>query len=691
MKWADGEILQLAPETVPGIHVLPMVHERLDLAPVVVAALEALAPAAVAVELPHSFVEPVDRALRRLPELTLLLSQEPGEDALVWVATPGDPLVEALRWARQRHRPWFLIDPDVPYDERHRDPVPDPYSLWALGPVRYLAPVEEVAGAGAVTPADELREKGMAHRLQRVRRELDEQEQKGPIVALVGAAHAARLRDRLQRPTAAPLVRRRRAQIDVRHLHPESMTALLRDPPLGHAVWELIRGRDKLGETSPEDTSLEGTSLEDRSLSDTVERKVSFFRHGLRVLAGGKGNDDRERRRWAIPSYAVRHAARRVAVDRRAVDRRALGAVVWKIASASYLEQTQEETTPWQRRVFFDFCRRYARVQGTLVPGLFEWAVAARGVADDNLAWEVFDAGRSYPWQREVSDLPTVRVDGEELDLGTRKVRFRRRFFRVKQRPVRAPVRERPAAKDPAEWLEGFDSDGICSYPKEDILIEDYARFLQKKAVSLLTVENRKTEPFTTSMLDGIDVRETLRNLPGSSLQDGKIYVQELGRISGGAGSVVVIFDQDPEGSRYPYLMTWHGEHDQESDMAFYATDPFEQVVGPGITRATYGGFMMTYPPRRVFDVWEDGEYRTAGSKAEVLVLAAIDYSEEKLVVHVAAGPPTDRLKRYAAAQGKRMMHIPLAGLSPAALKKIRVVHMLAGHDKRRIAKEYIW
>jgi hypothetical protein len=46
---------------------------------------------------------------------------------------------------------------------------------------------------------------------------------------------------------------------------------------------------------------------------------------------------------------------------------------------------------------------------------------------------------------------------------------------------------------------------------------------------------------------------------------------------------------------------------------------------------------------------------------------------------------------RYASHQGKRILHIPLGSLSPVTLKKIRVVHLLAGRDKREIAKDYIW
>ena len=102
----------------------------------------------------------------------------------------------------------------------------------------------------------------------------------------------------------------------------------------------------------------------------------------------------------------------------------------------------------------------------------------------------------------------------------------------------------------------------------------------------------------------------------------------------------MVIFDEERRGKRYSYRMTWLGEHDQESDMAFYATDPAENVVGPGICRCEYGGFMLSYPPQRMFDVWHDPEYGTAATKAETLLMAALDYSMEKHVVYVAAKPP---------------------------------------------------
>ena len=100
---------------------------------------------------------------------------------------------------------------------------------------------------------------------------------------------------------------------------------------------------------------------------------------------------------------------------------------------------------------------------------------------------------------------------------------------------------------------------------------------------------------------------------------------------------------------------------------------------------------MLTSPRGRLADVWTDPDYRFAGGRAEVLVMAAIDYSVEPHVVHVAAAAPSERLRRYAAGQKKRLQHIPLAALSPVTLKKVRVLHVLAGHDKRDIAPGYVW
>ena len=70
---------------------MPVLHERVDLAPLVRRALEMLQPAAVAVELPTTLADAAATAVARLPKVSAVISEEPGEDALVWIVTPGDP------------------------------------------------------------------------------------------------------------------------------------------------------------------------------------------------------------------------------------------------------------------------------------------------------------------------------------------------------------------------------------------------------------------------------------------------------------------------------------------------------------------------------------------------------------------------------------------------------------------------
>lgn len=99
---------------------------------------------------------------------------------------------------------------------------------------------------------------------------------------------------------------------------------------------------------------------------------------------------------------------------------------------------------------------------------------------------------------------------------------------------------------------------------------------------------------------------------------------------------------------------------------------------------------MMSYPPRRLMDVWHDPDYQDCRTKGEVLLMAAIDYAVKPIVVFVSSKPPRNRVKNFARAFGKKVVYIPIGQLSPVTLKRVRTFHVLDGHDKRNIADEYI-
>ena len=376
---------------------------------------------------------------------------------------------------------------------------------------------------------------------------------------------------------------------------------------------------------------------------------------------------------------------RQLLTDTAAIDRRRVQLALFREAEKSYEVSTGEHIAHWQHRLLARYARNLALADSALMPGVFDLTVAARSIVDDNYGWEVWETAGRYPPQKTAGDLETVRISGDEVWLDTKRIFLRRRLPSMKRRLRPIGLKPRKKEKFPGEWATQLNGNSICSYPPEDLVIEDYGRFLKKKGKSILSEERTRVEPFTTSLLDGIDLRETIRNWHA-----GKIYVRQFQKISGEVGSVIVIFDEDRQ-DRYNYTTTWLGEHQNESDMAFYSTFPFDNLVGPGIGRGEYGGFLMSLPARRLYDVWQDPDYDYAESKPERLLLAGLDYSLERFVVYVASKPPRTIFRNIAARLGRTIIYIPIGQLSPIALKKIRVVHVLDGYDKRELAKDYLW
>ncbi len=371
--------------------------------------------------------------------------------------------------------------------------------------------------------------------------------------------------------------------------------------------------------------------------------------------------------------------------DDAAVDRPRVQLALLRDAEKQYEINTGEKVPHWARIALAKYARKLAHTAGMLIPGVFDLTIAAQSIVDDNFGWETWRMANRYLTQQSSCELETVNLSGEEVWLHTKKLRLRRRLPNAKQRLRPAGLKPRKKEKFAGEWAKETNGSAICSYPPEDFVIENYGRFLKKQAKSIVSEERARVEPFSTSLLDGVDIRETIRNW-----HERKIYVRKLDRLSGEVGAVAVIFDEDSAG-KYQYMTTWLGEHQNESDMAFYSTFPFEHIVGPGIGRAEYGGFLMVLPPRRMMDVWTDPDYDLAESKSERLLLAAIDYSVERNIVYVAAKPPRSVFRAIAARLNRKILYIPIGQLSPVKLKKIRVVHVLDGYKRRDQAKEYIW
>ena len=192
-------------------------------------------------------------------------------------------------------------------------------------------------------------------------------------------------------------------------------------------------------------------------------------------------------------------------------------------------------------------------------------------------------------------------------------------------------------------------------------------------------------ERFTTSVKDGIDLRETLRNW-----HRGEIYVKELPPARGEVEVVVFVFDDTEDRHRYPWRTTWYAEHEEESTLALYATNFMEDMVGPGIGRAEYGGCFLLYPPRIVPDIWTDPRFDRCRSPAERLTVAALFHSRERFVTYVGPERPGIRLRQAARRLGKHLVFIPLSSFSRETVQRLRTVHVLNGREIRSWASLFI-
>ncbi len=624
------------------VRYFPVAPGRMELAQAVLEEIVREPPGLVAVELPATLETPILRAVGRLPQLSVVIYQTAESEAVYVPVELTDPFIEGLRTARELGLQTAFLDPDVSERPHIGDVYPDSYAIERIGLEKYVESYR-------LTPRATDRE--IAVHAEALAWKLQGCDPEAEILAVVSLNLLDPLLEAMERPQTQPLRKVERTGVRALNLHPESLAEVCVETPLLQAVYEARRSG-----AAPEPERLAQVRPKAGGFAVVEPPKESPSARAVRELLGDRSG-------------------------RAEIHIKLLAA-----AELAYERKSGERLEHWQRRMWARYSRNLALAAGQLLPNLFDMTAAARGVADDEFAWEFWTAASYFPYQKIETDLATVKVSGEQMWDGTRKMHLRPRVRSRKGKPKPAGLRGRKGERYAGEWKEEFQGRGICSYPPEDLRIEEYGLFLKNKGKALLSEERARTEPFTTSLCDGVDLRETLRNW-----HDGRrIYVRENQRLQGEVAAVVIIFDEDRD-NRYPYAITWLGEKQNESDMAFYATNPFDNVVGPGIGRAEYGGLLLSLPSRRMADVWSDPNYAFAESKPERLLLAALDYALEKIVVYAAPRPPRSIFRSIAARLGRKIVYVPLGTLNKATLKKLRTMHVLDGQEKREVARDFIW
>jgi hypothetical protein len=194
-----------------------------------------------------------------------------------------------------------------------------------------------------------------------------------------------------------------------------------------------------------------------------------------------------------------------------------------------------------------------------------------------------------------------------------------------------------------------------------------------------------RTEKFTTSIRDGIDIRDTLRHW-----HEGDIYVKVLPPSRGRLDCAVMLFDSPADPRTYPWRTTWFAEHEQESTLAFFATDYRRELVGPGIGLASYGGALFLFPPVAIRDIWADKRLDFVETLEERLLAAACLHSRSPHIALLSPLPPGAGWRRLARRFKKTWVHLPLGQFGDSTVAQLRMVHVLNGRHVRSYAAHFI-
>ncbi len=331
------------------------------------------------------------------------------------------------------------------------------------------------------------------------------------------------------------------------------------------------------------------------------------------------------------------------------------------------------------------FIRNQTLLERRFTPSFYTIARSAQQVMGDQYTIHLIEAAKNYPYEETLA-WPMLRMGIEKAflpDVGTVWM-----TNRLPGPPMEWHSLElnRPAQKmDQRKWKMRWNPFQQCSWPDEDTRIESFRNRVIERAQGMIGADLARTEKFTTSMMDGIDLRETLRHW-----YDGSLYVKVQPPTIGHLDSAVMLFDNAPDPNEYSWRATWFAEHDEESTLAFFATPFQKEMLGPGVAVSTYGGALFLFPPRHIEDIWEDELLDIADTIENRLVAAACLHAQSRHIAHLSWVAPTLAMKKLAKTFKKVLVHVPLSHFSDSVVQQLRTFHVLNGKHVRSYAAHFI-
>jgi hypothetical protein len=339
-------------------------------------------------------------------------------------------------------------------------------------------------------------------------------------------------------------------------------------------------------------------------------------------------------------------------------------------------------------------CLKYTRnltlMERRLRPDLFSIATAAQQILGDQFTVHLVETARDY---LDSSALPDDDGRYEYVTLGIDQIRLpngeiANLINRLPGNPTMwrtLDIRRRPDPIEIEDWQSRWNPLGQCSWPPEDTMIETFRSRVFDSAKAIMGADLAQSEKFSTSMKDGLDIRETLRHW-----YDGDIYVKVNPPTVGNLDAAVMLFDSPADPRDYSWRATWFAEHHNESTLAFFATDYRQEIIGPGIASSTYGGAMFLFPPRPIADIWNDPRLNFVETLEERLLASACLYSQSRQVALLSWLPPGAGWRRLAKRFKKTLVHIPMGSFNESMVQQMRSFHVLNGQQIRSFAADFI-
>lgn len=611
----------------PRIFVVPVIHGSGDCAVEVRRVLLEGSFDCVAVPLPPSFQEDVERAIDFLPAVTMVTQREPvtgtewspdadeGPDvdlAISYVPVdPCQPVIASLRIALEERIHRAFIDLETAVFQPVSGGLPDPYALKRLPLEKFAAAVlPSLPRLPQGQPTD--RVVTMANRL----RELETRYES--ILLVCSFIDWPWIKDAYFSHTPQSAEDDAVEETDIFGVELRTLLFILGELPYITALYE--QARSNLD--SDENLSIDG-----------VKELLLAARHRYRTMQKNRGR----------------------------------------------------KLTPHLLATCLKYIRNLSLIERRMTPDLYTLITAAQQMAGDQFAIALAETAREY--------FDTGTLPFESLSAGIDQARLPDgSMVRIKSRLPGPPIswrtcqlRSRPDKSQMRDWQMRWNPFSHCSWPPEDVAIEKFRTHVKDKALNIMGMDLARSEKFTTSLMDGLDIRETLRNW-----HTGDLYVKVQPPTRGTLDCVIMLFDSPADPRDYPWRTTWMAEHHDESTLALFATDFRTEMVGPGIGLSTYGGALFLFPPRPIYDVWSDRRLNFADTMEERLLAAGCLHSRERHIALLSEVPPGAGWRRLARRYGKKIVHVPLGHFSQETIQQLRLVHVLNGKEIRSYAADFI-